>query len=558
MNNENIIDDFNDVPVVSHPKDLKKTLYRHQLTSIYYMEKLEQEKSVTIDRNNFKETCIGILADTSGYGKTLSIIGLIVRNRMEWNMDTPYVNENIITYSNCKIKKHVISRYDKLKTTLILVPVSIIHQWFEEFKSTSLKVFCVKKKKDVNINPIEYDVILVIPTLYNILVSNNSTFAWKRFIFDEPSTTRVTNMRNINAGFYWLVTATPSIIVERHWNCKGFMKDLLTNLNCPYIFDVIYKDFMIKNDIKYIQKSYNMPVTNHIYYECFQSIYNVVNGFVPDNIATMISAGNIEGAILALGGNKTGNIIELLKNKKLEELEEIESKIRIYTIRNDEARIEEWSNKKKNVLSQLEEIQQRFERMLHDNCSICYNQIESHVLEPKCQNFFCGECLLTWLKSKKTCPLCRNEVDCKRLIYVDVNNKIDDIKSTPKVLTKQETILSIINKNKHGKFLVFSEYDDTFQSIYNLFTENNIVFEQIKGRINRKEKIVEEYKTKDLQIIFLNSTSDCAGLNLQETTDIIIYHEMDVNIINQIIGRANRIGRTCSLNVHYLTISNNV
>jgi len=41
---------------------------------------------------------------------------------------------------------------------------------------------------------------------------------------------------------------------------------------------------------------------------------------------------------------------------------------------------------------------------------------------------------------------------------------------------------------------------------------------------------------------------------LQEATDIILYHEMSKNTQNQIIGRANRIGRLVSLNVHHLEL----
>ena len=55
-------------------------------------------------------------------------------------------------------------------------------------------------------------------------------------------------------------------------------------------------------------------------------------------------------------------------------------------------------------------------------------------------------------------------------------------------------------------------------------------------------------------MIFLNSNFNGAGINLQEATDIILYHEMPLNVQNQIIGRANRIGRTEALNVHHLQV----
>ena len=55
-------------------------------------------------------------------------------------------------------------------------------------------------------------------------------------------------------------------------------------------------------------------------------------------------------------------------------------------------------------------------------------------------------------------------------------------------------------------------------------------------------------------MIFLNSNCNGAGINLQEATDIILYHKMTETTQNQIIGRANRIGRLECLNVHHLQV----
>ena len=49
-----------------------------------------------------------------------------------------------------------------------------------------------------------------------------------------------------------------------------------------------------------------------------------------------------------------------------------------------------------------------------------------------------------------------------------------------------------------------------------------------------------------------NSKFNSAGINLTETTDIILYHEMTISTQNQIIGRAQRIGRKDPLHIHHL------
>ena len=86
-----------DIPVIYQPKELKVNLYKHQLASIYQMEKRESDKKivqngVTIDTN------IGINADSTGYGKTLSMVTLVYRDKMEWDMKTPF-SQSVITLS---------------------------------------------------------------------------------------------------------------------------------------------------------------------------------------------------------------------------------------------------------------------------------------------------------------------------------------------------------------------------------------------------------------------------------------------------------------------------
>ena len=89
---------------VSQPPNVKVTLFPHQLTSIYNMEKLESNNDIVTD-DIIKNTKIGINADMTGYGKTLAMIGLIARDKMEWDMDIPYVFETITTEAKGRIKR---------------------------------------------------------------------------------------------------------------------------------------------------------------------------------------------------------------------------------------------------------------------------------------------------------------------------------------------------------------------------------------------------------------------------------------------------------------------
>ena len=555
------MDSFEHINLVPQPRNLKISLFPHQLASIYNMETLEREKRI-VRENYYQETSIGINADITGFGKTLSMVGLLARDRMEWSLDEPYVFENIYSEAAGRMKKHTIKRMDKLPATLVVVNQSILHQWMGELKQTDLKTFAVTTKKEVEkVVPEELDVVVVTSSMYNKLVGIHPNKAWKRFIVDEPGHMRIAGMKEIHAGFIWLVTATPNAITTKHRNCRdNFIKNILGN-NTWCMLQEQFSDIIIKNEISFIEASFRMPPTHHHYHYCYNPMYNVVKDFVSPGVNNMIEAGNIEGAITLLGGEKTSNIVELVNRKKMEELEEIESKIRIYTIRGDQERVREWEDKKLHINNQIQELEKRFQDVLQSQCNICLDNLVEPILEPNCQTVFCGRCLFSWLKRDKRCPICRHDIEPNGLVYIKTGNEEEKQEIHCNIqhenrCTKQEKIVEIIKNNKGGKFLIFSSFDNTFFPICSTLTENNISYAIIKGNIHNRINKLEAFKRGDISVIFLNSNFDGSGINLQEATDIILYHIMTENTEKQILGRANRIGRQYPLNVHHLQIQN--
>jgi len=190
--------------------------------------------------------------------------------------------------------------------------------------------------------------------------------------------------------------------------------------------------------------------------------------------------------------------------------------------------------------------------MLNNNCFICYDTLEYPVLEPNCQNLFCTKCLIKWLQQNNTCPLCRTDINMSNLIYITDDESVKD--TAEYKMTKVEKVIDIILKNPEGKFLIFSEYDNTFYPMCEALSRHNLLYVQVKGNIKTRERNLEMFKTGNVPVIFLNSNYNGSGINLTEATDIILCHKMNENTEQQILGRALRIGRTELLNVHYLEI----
>tara|TARA_B110000211_G_C14030095_1_gene531723 strand:- start:718 stop:1536 length:819 start_codon:yes stop_codon:yes gene_type:complete len=270
----------------------------------------------------------------------------------------------------------------------------------------------------------------------------------------------------------------------------------------------------------------------------------------------MIESGNISEAVKYLGGKKTDNIVKLIKNKYLEEIEVCNSKINIYKLRNNINYVKKWTSKKSDINCNINNLDNKFNEILNQNCSICLSKITEPILEQNCHNIFCAKCIFTWLTKKNNCPLCRKNISIKELVYIHKKNISNSniIIKKDKCKTKAEMILEIINNNKKGSFIIFSNFNESFSTIRKILVENNINYSEIKGNDKNRYSIIKNFKQRKNKILFLNSNYNGAGINLQECTDIILYHKMNKNTTEQILGRANRIGRLNELNVHNLLI----
>ena len=71
--------------------------------------------------------------------------------------------------------------------------------------------------------------------------------------------------------------------------------------------------------------------------------------------------------------------------------------------------------------------------------------------------------------------------------------------------------------------------------------------------------IIKKFKSNEdnsYDILLLNSKYCGSGINLENADIVIIFHRMSIELENQIIGRAQRIGRTNALKVYKLLYEN--
>ena len=269
--------------------------------------------------------------------------------------------------------------------------------------------------------------------------------------------------------------------------------------------------------------------------------------------------------IIAVKGldNNIINICELNeKYKELKENYDIQKKIletqnnKKYSIKTSIKKYNEKLITEKNRHNSLKE---RITNVKEKNCPICLEKTDKPTIVPCCKNTYCFKCLMYCLNINGQCPLCRTTCKFNECTVIDNNYQEDKPNNNEeKLLKKIDQIIELVkdNNNENKRFLIFSSYENSFEEISDSLKKNNINFSMLKGSTGRIKNIIEDYKNNKINILLLNAKYFGSGLNLQMTSDIILYHRMDKELEKQIIGRGQRLGRKGALRIHYLCHEN--
>ena len=363
-------------------------------------------------------TTISIFGDIPGYGKTYSMVSLIARNRMPWNLDEPFEQNHIVNlHTNYLFSFKETTYLKKLDCTLLLASTSILKQWEESFDRSKNIVYCTvsnKKQLEELEDPDEYHVVLCSDKTYNSVVSKFSDYAWKRFVFDEAASIYVSKMRYVNAGFTWFITATfPTLSSKKIGRGEHYMNRIFNGMT-PFMFDAL----VVKNEDDYVRSSFSLSPPIFEIHECISSnTINAVLKHVPTQVNVMLRAGNVAGAIAALGCKESNrSIIDIVVDKKQEKLQlaldSLEKWKKHLPSEKRKEGIEKWTKKIEDIKKEIKILTERISNVIDDVCSICQENIKNPILLTCCQNMFCVSCIMQWYE-KQNLPLVSKEYNGK-------------------------------------------------------------------------------------------------------------------------------------------------
>lgn len=534
---------------------------------------------------------LGIIGDKVGSGKSFTLLALILVNPMP---KVKYNKTFVYGQGHMGFKMNPVTDSVMLDLNVIVMSHSLVKQWETYVKSftDNLKIFVVNSKKTFAILETklrEIDLLFVTANFYkNVqMYMNDRDITVKRLIFDEVDTAYTPNAKRINAKFYWFITASYKNILNPyprwHYNHTDWRESyqitsgIHNNLFAKNVFVSFLKTMsaeelkcvdrlVLKNNDDFVERSFNlMEYQTHVIQCKTPKVVNILHGISNKRIVQCLNAGDVATAISLMNQENIGdeeNIINIVKRDFWNRLNNANLRLEMaqnYIFSNPsnrEARIKKIESEREEMAQKIQMIE---ERVRESNlCNICYSDMTTKSITKCCKNSFCFECITSWLVRNPKCPLCKSNM-CESDLYLMVKDYVpqsDPESSRLEKLDQMRVLLrDVVMKRENYKLLIFSEYDYVFSNLIDVVKDLNAEYGFLKG--NSIGNNVSRYKNNsNFNILFVNPMAYGSGLNLENTTDIIMFHKLNEQVTKQVIGRAQRPGRKEQLHVWFLLHEN--
>jgi len=608
----NTITDYSKINI-EQPESITQSMKLHQLATLQRCRELEEDDFVALEEGeNQIRTRFGIIGDKVGSGKSLVILSLIV-SQLQLKM-----KRGFHTVKDTQLLTEIIWKgppaCEILPLNVIVIPHGIQKQWKtyaeRDIDSKKVRVKCIFRENiasELTEDKMEsflksYDILIITATMFKNFHDQfykYSDFRLRqnpdalplfvsRFIIDEADAIQITGQRRLDAAFYWFVTSSVHNLlnpngITKYDQSSGYMRRTIeggikhtgfvhNTFHHLQMTDQRLHLILLKNDDAVVDASFGLEDVQMTTLKCKSpQIISIITGLVPDEIMNLVSSGNVEDAIAKINCEKTDelNLVNVLTRKYAQEMEnmkiefEMKSKMNFVSSKQKQHTLEKVQKRIDEMQKKIDTIRDRVASSMQDECLYCCtDKIERPTIARCCQKVYCFECITSWLSDHVTCPNCASTCGVHDLVIlangpvVPMTNDIVELQEGH--LTKIETIAKILEGNRNGKFLIFAAWDNSFHVVMTELTRLEKRFRLLKGSGAQIQAIMNDYKKKDdgLDVLLLNSTFFGNGLNLENTTDIIIFHKMDKEMEKQVIGRGQRFGRVGALRVWKLEYEN--
>jgi hypothetical protein len=521
----------------------KKTLKPHQEALLYKGLELDEQMA----RSNLP---FGVLSDKPGSGKTFVVLALIYYAKKLFKSTGP---------------------------NIIVVPHNIYNQWVDSIDNFLGKILTYKCLLEYNeITALftntellyKYDIIITTPLNYGVFAStvNGIGSQVRRVFFDEADTMKNLLVDAINAKFTWFISASiqrvfdsqtlkakigiydlylPDLLKNECY-CKNSFIDANIKLEKPNTELFICRDFYLDNIlVKILDEDKLNAINAHDYTD----IRADCDGFAVKNTKDITRQMYLYSKQVVIEQE------ELLKDleKKLKFPNREEYNRVVKTKMNVEARRDKYLN-----------IHMQIKLLVEKNniCIECWDPVifeEKHIdiYRSECNDILCQNC---WEKinEKYKCVGCKNPhlkntykpeqfIVTSKMVKENLTNKLNKF-----------VILDKIIELTGNKVLMYTKHRGLSNYLKNLSYKLNFEYGELNGgNIKQIDLVLKEFKTNpNVKILLIDDSYFGVGLNIEYATDFIFIHKSEPAVESQLIGRAQRFGRTDKLNIWKLLYKN--
>jgi hypothetical protein len=529
---------------LSNPENpFKKTLKPHQEALLYRALELDEQ-------NAGSSLPFGVLSDKPGSGKTFVVLAMI--------------------YYAKKIFK-------SQGSNIIVVPHNIYSQWvdsIDSFLGRTLTYKCLLEYNEItalftNTELLsKYDIIITTPLNYGVFASSvNSIGAHvRRVFFDEADTMKNLLVDAVKSKFTWFISASIQRVFDANTlkakigiydlylpelfknecYCKNSFIDAVIKLEKPHTEVFVCRDFYLDNILIHILDPEQLKSLNaHDYTEIRQDC----DGFPVKNTKDIVRQMYIYSKQVVNEQDELSKDLE--KKLKFPNRQEHSRTVETYN------KVQERKNKYLNIHMQI--------KMLVEKNNICIECWEPVIKEQspidiyraECNDIMCQSC---WerIEEKYKC------VGCK-IPHLKINYKPEEFDITSKMVKEnlknklnKFVILDKIIELTGTKVLIYTKYRGLSNYLKNLSYKLNFEYGELNGgNIKQIDGILKEFKSNpNMKILLIDDSYFGVGLNIEYATDFIFIHKTEPEIESQLIGRAQRFGRTEKLNIWKLLYPN--
>lgn len=236
-----------------------------------------------------------------------------------------------------------------------------------------------------------------------------------------------------------------------------------------------------------------------------------------------------------------------------------------------QTRLQRIFNEESNALRKTEDHYNKLKRSLaffeaavdllpDEKCSICLELIESENTEHKvgftrCGHHFCYFCIMSWIRTKGSCPVCRTALVLSDALMLNLESSRSQTEQQPgqyeedrqRYGSKMAEMLRYLRENANKKIVIFSQFDEVLRKTSKMLKSLNINYTTCYGNFAQRQHGIHTFKTDPIcNLILLSTQFSSSGTNLTEASEVIfldpIYRvDQRVRLETQALARVLRI-----------------